>query len=67
MQCTELSDASPGGCCGAAFAGICLVLLSERLGIPECCTDPRLNDVLNFRHLFKCFSHITGWDVNAGY
>lgn len=28
--------------------------------------DSRLNDVLNFKHLFKCFSHITGWDVNAG-
>lgn len=41
-------------------------MLPELLEIPKRCTDPRLNDVFNFKHLFKYFSHITGWDVNAG-
>lgn len=27
----------------------------------------RLHDAFNFKHLFKCFSHATGWGVNTGY
>lgn len=71
VQGTELSDPPRVAVVGLPLLGFCLVLLPELLGIPKCCTDPRLNHVLNFKHLFKCFvfffSHITGWDVNAGY